>query len=202
MNKLISRRLIICFPFFLLILQSLIYQPNLLNAEAHGLSSSPLVTISMINTDVVIPTPSISVISIQKDAWDIFDSLVTLISGIVITILGWILSQKYQRHQEKQLESRKKQELAILELQATAPFFKYLFSDKTNEVNLAIKAIARLGSPSVALDIATNISQEGAKTAIATIIDSSDSTIPYKFPYCKENHDIKADGSLNSLQGN
>ena len=101
----------------------------------------------------------------RKDIWDIINSLSGLISGIVIVIISIIASRVYRERK-----------LAISKAQTIEKFLPHLFSDNEKFVEIALLAIAELGS----VDIASNIAEkykEGAISALNRLSGSVDRDI-------------------------
>lgn len=107
-----------------------------------------------------------------KDFWDKMGKVSTLISGILVALIGLYATQVYNRRQHVAEEARKERELAVLQVQTVEKFFPHLTSGDEAKKEAAIKAIAALGNGELATEIGRIFGGIGSKAALSKIASS------------------------------
>ncbi len=125
-----------------------------------------------------------------KDPWDKFATLSTLLSTVLIAVVGGYFTHSFE---ERQAAEQKK----IQETQAVAQLMPYLTSDNKNTKRSAFIAVKVLGNASLMVDLAkSDLESEGAREALrdlkahGALKEDRDLAIaalaPYEFaPYCE-----------------
>src|SRR3954452_3715077 len=111
-----------------------------------------------------------------KDFWDKLSSISTLVSGVLVTLIGVYATQSYSRRQREKEEAFKAQEIAVNQVQTVEKFFPYLVEGDENKRRAALEAIAATGHKNLALKLAYIFSGAGALEELnSRILEASSS---------------------------
>lgn len=113
----------------------------------------------------------------QKDLWDRFSAVSTVLSGLIIAAMGWYFTQSYNNRQAALLEVQnqrahdtKQHETRVLELQTVEKFIPHLSgTDETAKMGAMI-AVATLGNQRLASQLGTLYASPGSIEAIEALL--------------------------------
>lgn len=103
----------------------------------------------------------------QKDFWDKLSALSTLLSGIVVSAIGFYATNVYNRRQKAAEEERKNQEVRVAQVQTIERFIPHLAKEDTKAA--ALVAISAMGNEVLAVKLAEAFPGTGSTTALARI---------------------------------
>jgi S1-C subfamily serine protease len=104
-----------------------------------------------------------------KDRWDKLAAISTLISGIVVALIGFYATSVYNRRQKEAEDHRKDQELTISQVQTVEKFIPHLSSANEAIKAAALSTIAALGNDELAVKLARIFGGSGSTIALASI---------------------------------
>jgi len=104
-----------------------------------------------------------------KDGWDKLAAISTLISGIVVALIGFYATNVYNSRQREAEGRRKAQELTISQIQTVEKFIPHLSSTNEAIKAAALSTIAALGNDELAVKLARIFGGSGSTSALASI---------------------------------
>lgn len=110
----------------------------------------------------------------QKDIWDKLEAISGLVTGGLIALIGLVVTYVYREREQRAEKAHNERELAILQVQTVQRFMPQLQSEDEKAVGAALKAIAALGNPKLATELAAIYGSEGAVSALSKLASSPD----------------------------
>jgi len=117
----------------------------------------------------------------KKDIWDIFSTLSTFLSAVVIAALGLYFTNVYNERASAREHQTKVYQTRILEMQTVEKFIPHLTGDEERK-KVALLALTSLGSPEFAARFAKLSPSEGTESAADVIMASAGSAEQTEIP--------------------
>lgn len=109
----------------------------------------------------------------KKDLWDKVSSSSTLISGLIVGLLGIFATTTYNN---RELKSQKAEQLVTIKVQRVEivqKFFLHLISAKESEKKGALLAIASIGDEKLATDLAKHFGGSASRDVLSQLASSA-----------------------------
>lgn len=112
-----------------------------------------------------------------KDFWDIFGTISSFLSAILIALFGFYATNIYKSRSQQSEDQRKGFELKTLQVQTIEKFFAHLSSGDESKKKAAILAIAALGDKDLAVSIGQVFEGSGASAALVQMVPEANQKI-------------------------
>jgi hypothetical protein len=105
----------------------------------------------------------------QKDVWDKLSSASTLVSGLIVALIGFYATDIYDKRQKEAEDRIKEQALTVSQIQTVEKFIPHLSSKDETVKSAALISIAALGNDELAVKLARAFRGSGSASALASI---------------------------------
>jgi S1-C subfamily serine protease len=112
-----------------------------------------------------------------KDFWDKLGATSTLLSGILVGLIGIYATSIYNARQLESQRLQQKREISVRRVETVEKFFVHLASQNQSVRGAALDTIAALGDEELATNLAKHFGGEGSRSTLARLSQSSDPTI-------------------------
>ena len=113
----------------------------------------------------------------KKDTWDKVSILGQFFSGVVIALVGLMITVVYNNRQAELAALQKQEEIAARKIEIVQTFFEHFASEDERQQRSALDTIVALGEPELASRIATNFGGGGARLFLKDLLVSSEGTV-------------------------
>ena len=115
-----------------------------------------------------------------KDFWDKLGAASTLLSGILVGLIGIYATSIYNARQLDSQRFQQEREISVRRVETVEKFFVHLASEDQSIRGAALDTIAALGDEELATNLAKHFGGEGSRSTLARLSQSADPTIARK----------------------
>ena len=112
-----------------------------------------------------------------KDFWDKLGAVSTLLSGILVGLIGIYATSVYNARQLDSQRLQQEREISVRRVETVERFFTHLASDNQSIRGAALDTIAALGDEELAANLARHFGGEGSRSTLARLSRSQDPEI-------------------------